>query len=44
MTIGFRDQLSDGRRAMAHLIHVWHERNGWSHKVIPALAELDFSF
>ena len=39
MTTGFRDQLSNGRRAMAHLIHVWHERNGWSHKVLPALAE-----
>lgn len=24
---------------MAHLIHVWHERNGWSHKVLPALTE-----
>ncbi len=24
---------------MAHLIHVWHERNGWSHKVLPALAD-----
>ncbi len=24
---------------MAHLIHVWHERNCWSHKVLPALAE-----
>ena len=24
---------------MAHLIHVWHERNSWSHKVLPALAE-----
>ena len=24
---------------MAHLIHVWHERNGWSHKVLPAIAE-----
>jgi len=24
---------------MAHLIHVWHERNDWSHKVLPALAE-----
>ena len=23
---------------MAHLISVWHERNGWSHKVLPALA------
>ena len=39
MTTGFRDQLSNGRRAMAHLIHVWHERNGWSHKVLPALAD-----
>tara|TARA_Y100001968_G_scaffold149790_1_gene137054 strand:- start:10903 stop:11610 length:708 start_codon:yes stop_codon:yes gene_type:complete len=39
VTTGFRDQLSKGRRAMAHLIHVWHERNGWSHKVLPALAE-----
>ncbi len=36
---GYRGRLSDGRRAMAHLIHVWHERNGWSHKVLPALAE-----
>ena len=24
---------------MAHLIHVWHERNGWSHKVLPAFSE-----
>ncbi len=24
---------------MAHLIHVWHERNCWSHKVLPALVE-----
>ncbi len=39
MTNGFREKLADGRRAMAHLIHVWHERNGWSHKVLPALAE-----
>ena len=39
MTSSFRDQLAAGRRAMAHLVHVWHERNGWSHKVLPALAE-----
>ncbi|KGG20558.1 hypothetical protein [Prochlorococcus marinus] len=39
MTSSFRDQLTAGRRAMAHLVHVWHERNGWSHKVLPALAE-----
>ncbi|MEC7738114.1 MAG: hypothetical protein VYE46_04470, partial [Cyanobacteriota bacterium] len=38
-TRGYRERLDDGRRAMAHLIHVWHERNGWSHKVLPALAE-----
>ena len=36
---GYRERLADGRRAMAHLVHVWHERNGWSHKVLPALAE-----
>ncbi|MAR05847.1 MAG: hypothetical protein CL862_01920 [Cyanobium sp. NAT70] len=36
---GYRERLAEGRRAMAHLIHVWHERNGWSHKVLPSLAE-----
>ncbi len=25
---------------MAHLIHLWHERNGWSHKVLPLLSEV----
>ena len=39
MTNRFRERLADGRRALAHLIHVWHEINGWSHKVLPALAE-----
>ena len=39
VTKGYRDRLAEGRRAMAHLVHVWHERNGWSHKVLPALAE-----
>ena len=24
---------------MAHLIHLWHERNGWSHRVLPMLSE-----
>ena len=24
---------------MAHLIHIWHERNAWSHKVLPILSE-----
>ena len=38
--MGYRDDLAAGRVAFAHLIRVWHERNGWSHKVLPALAEL----
>lgn len=25
--------------AFAHLVRVWHGRNGWSHRVLPALAE-----
>ena len=25
---------------MAHLIHIWHERNAWSHKVLPLLSEI----
>ncbi|ABM73068.1 conserved hypothetical protein [Prochlorococcus marinus str. MIT 9515] len=29
-----------GRRAMAHLIHLWHERNAWSHRVLPLLSEI----
>ncbi|WP_036919587.1 MULTISPECIES: hypothetical protein [unclassified Prochlorococcus] len=39
MSQGFRDRLVKGRRSMAHLIHIWHERNGWSHKVLPALSD-----
>ncbi len=39
VTKGYRERLTEGRWAMAHLVHVWHERNGWSHKVLPALAE-----
>ena len=37
--MGYRDEIAAGRIAFAHLIRVWHERNGWSHKVLPALAE-----
>jgi hypothetical protein len=37
--LGYPDELAAGRIAFAHLIRVWHERNGWSHKVLPALAE-----
>ena len=40
MSLGYRDKLLKGRRAMAHLIHLWHERNGWSHRVLPLLSEM----
>ena len=38
--MGYREDLAAGRIAFAHLIRVWHERNGWNHKVLPALAEV----
>ena len=37
--MGHRDELEAGRDAFGHLIRVWHERNGWSLRVLPALAE-----
>ncbi|MCT0225328.1 hypothetical protein [Synechococcus sp. CS-1328] len=37
--MGYRDKLGAGRAAFAHLIKVWHERNDWSHRVLPGLAE-----
>jgi hypothetical protein len=37
--LGYKDGLASGRVGFAHLIRVWHERNGWSHRVLPALAE-----
>ena len=37
--MGYRDELESGRDAFGHLIKVWHERNGWSQRVLPALAE-----
>jgi hypothetical protein len=37
--VGYRDDLTAGRVAFAHMIRVWHGRNGWSHRVLPALAE-----
>jgi len=40
VSLGYRDKLLNGRRAMAHLIHLWHERNGWSHRVLPLLSEI----
>ena len=35
----YRDELEAGRDAFGHLIKVWRERNGWSQRVLPALAE-----
>jgi hypothetical protein len=37
--VDYRDELESGRSAFGHLIRVWHERNGWSQRVLPALAE-----
>ena len=38
-SLGYRQRLEAGRHAFGHLIRVWHERNGWSHRVLPGLAE-----
>ena len=37
--MGYRDDIASGRVAFAHLIRLWHARNGWSHRVLPGLAE-----
>lgn len=37
--MNYRDELEAGRDSFGHLIRVWHERNGWSQRVLPALAE-----
>jgi len=37
--MNYRSELEAGRDAFGHLIKVWHERNGWSQRVLPALAE-----
>ncbi len=37
--MGYRDDIAAGRVAFAHLIRLWHGRNGWSHRVLPALAD-----
>jgi hypothetical protein len=37
--MNYRNELEAGRDAFGHLIKVWHERNGWSQRVLPALAE-----
>jgi hypothetical protein len=38
--LGYRDDIASGRVAFAHLIRLWHARNGWSHRVLPALADV----
>ena len=38
--MGYREQLDAGHGAFAAMLKAWHERNGWSHRVLPALAEL----
>lgn len=35
----YRQRLEQGHGAFAALLRAWHERNGWSHRVLPALAE-----
>jgi hypothetical protein len=37
--MGYRNSVESGRVAFAHLIRVWHARNGWSQRILPALAE-----
>ena len=34
-----RRSIEAGRVAFAHLIRVWHARNGWSQRILPGLAE-----
>lgn len=37
--MGYRAGIESGRIAFSHLIRMWHARNGWSHRVLPSLAE-----
>lgn len=37
--MGYRNSVESGRVAFAHLIRLWHARNGWSQRILPALAE-----
>lgn len=37
--MGYRNSVESGRVAFAHLIRVWHARNGWSQRILPALAD-----
>lgn len=38
--MGYQEEIGSGREAFAHLIRAWHERNGWSHRILPGLAEV----
>jgi hypothetical protein len=38
--VGYREEIGSGREAFAHLISTWHERNGWSHRILPGLADV----
>lgn len=38
--MGYQAEIESGREAFAYLIRAWHERNGWSHRVLPGLAEV----
>ncbi|CAK6697164.1 MULTISPECIES: hypothetical protein [unclassified Synechococcus] len=38
--MGYQADIESGREAFSYLIRAWHERNGWSHRVLPALAEV----
>ncbi|MFM7087880.1 MAG: hypothetical protein ACKOXO_12975 [Cyanobium sp.] len=37
--LGYRSAIESGRIAFAHLIRLWHARNGWSQRILPALAD-----
>lgn len=38
--LGDRAAMASGRIAFAHLIRVWHARNGWSQRILPGLADV----
>lgn len=37
--MSYRRSIEAGRVSFAHLIRVWHARNGWSQRILPGLAE-----
>jgi hypothetical protein len=37
--MGYQRSVESGRVAFAHLIRVWHARNGWSQRILPGLAD-----